>query len=75
LLILTPMAAVVGVISALVAVALVWLIGSLTNLFYYHRFSSAMVSPAGNHLGAWAVLVPTAGSSARAWWDWRSRRH
>ena len=45
LLIITPMAAVVGVISAFVAVALVWLIGSLTNLFYYHRLSSALVSP------------------------------
>jgi len=61
LLIITPMAAVVGVISALVAVALVWLIGSLTNLFYYHRLSSTLVSPAGNQLGAWAVLVPMAG--------------
>src|SRR5204863_4419666 len=64
LLIITPMAAVVGVISAFVAVALVWLIGSLTNVFYYHRLSSALVSPAGNHLGAWAVLVPMAGGLA-----------
>jgi chloride channel protein, CIC family len=55
------MAAVVGVISAFVAVVLVWLIGSLTNLFYYHRLSSALVSPAGNQLGVWAVLVPVAG--------------
>ena len=61
LLIITPMAAVVGVISAFVAVTLVWLIGSLTNLFYYHRFSSQLVSPAGNHLGLWAVLVPMVG--------------
>lgn len=61
LLIITPMAAVVGVISAFVAVALVWLIGTLTNLFYYQRFSSEMVSPAGNQLGPWAVLVPMAG--------------
>ena len=61
LLIITPMAAVVGLISAFVAVVLVWLIGSLTNLFYYHRFSSDLVSPAGNHLGAWAVLVPMVG--------------
>ncbi|HKT59304.1 MAG TPA: chloride channel protein [Gemmatimonadales bacterium] len=61
LLIITPMAAVVGVISAFVAVALVWLIGSLTNLFYYHRLSSTLVSPAANQLGPWAVLVPTAG--------------
>jgi H+/Cl- antiporter ClcA/CBS domain-containing protein len=64
LLIITPMAAVVGVISAFVAVGLVWLIGSLTNLFYYHRLSSALVSPAGNHLGGWAVLVPMAGGLA-----------
>ncbi len=61
LLIITPMAAIVGVISAFVAVALVWLIGSLTNLFYYHRFSSELVSPAGNHLGAAAVLIPVIG--------------
>ena len=61
LLIITPMAAVVGVMSAFVAVALVWLIGNLTNLFYYHRISSKMVSPAGNHLGLWAVLVPMVG--------------
>jgi chloride channel protein, CIC family len=61
LLIITPMAAVVGVISACVAMVLVWLIASLTNLFYYHRFSSELVSPAGNHLGPWAVLVPMAG--------------
>jgi H+/Cl- antiporter ClcA len=64
LLIITPMAAVVGVISAFVAVALVWLIGTLTNLFYYHRFSSALVSPAGNQLGLWAVLVPMVGGLA-----------
>jgi CIC family chloride channel protein len=40
---------------------LVWLIGTLTNLFYYHRFSSEMISPAGNHLGVWAVFVPMVG--------------
>jgi chloride channel protein, CIC family len=61
LLILTPMAAVVGVISALVAVALVWLIGGVTNLAYYHRLSSKLVSPADNRLGVWAVLVPIVG--------------
>src|SRR5690242_12222915 len=61
LLIITPMAAIVGVISAFVAVALVWLIGSLTNLFYYHRFDSHLVSPAHNQLGAWAVFIPMVG--------------
>ena len=61
LLIITPMAAVVGVISSLVAVAVVSLIGGITNLAYYHRWSSELVSPAGNHLGIGAVLVPIVG--------------
>src|SRR5262245_22185610 len=61
LLILTPMAAVVGAISAFVAVALVWLIGTATNIAYFHRFSSSFVSPADNRLGLWAVLVPMVG--------------
>src|SRR3954467_6979056 len=55
------MALVVGVMSAFVARALVWLIGTFTNLAYYQRFSSELVSPADNHLGYWAVLVPMAG--------------
>jgi chloride channel protein, CIC family len=55
------MAVVVGAISALVADALVWLIAAITNLAYYHRFSAALVSPAANHLGWWAVLVPMVG--------------
>lgn len=32
-----------------------------TNLFYYHRLSTALVSPAGSPLGAWMVLVPAIG--------------
>jgi chloride channel protein, CIC family len=61
LLILTPMAAVVGILGALVAFVLVWLIGSITNLVYYHRLDSALVSPATNELGVAAVLVPVIG--------------
>jgi CIC family chloride channel protein len=61
LLILTPMAAMIGVISALVAYVLVWLIGTITNLVYYHRLSPRLVSPADNQLGLWAVVVPMAG--------------
>jgi H+/Cl- antiporter ClcA/CBS domain-containing protein len=55
------MAVVVGAISALVAVGLVWLIAAITNLAYYHRFSATLVSPAANQLGWWAVLVPMVG--------------
>ena len=51
----------IGVAAALVAYALVWLIAVITNLAYYQRFSSHLVSPAGNQLGGWAVLVPMIG--------------
>jgi H+/Cl- antiporter ClcA/CBS domain-containing protein len=55
------MAMIIGLIGALVALALLRLIGFFTNLFYYQRLSSLMISPAGNHLGWWAVLVPVGG--------------
>ena len=58
---LSAMAAVVGVISAFVALALVRLIGLITNLAYFQRVSTTLVPPAENHLGWWAVLVPVAG--------------
>src|ERR1700720_648129 len=60
-LVLSGMAVVIGVAAALVADALVWLIAVITNLAYYQRFSSHFISPAGNRLGAWAVLIPVAG--------------
>jgi chloride channel protein, CIC family len=52
----------IGVVSAFVALALLRLIGLFTNLFFFHRWSSAMVSPAANQLGWWEVLVPVAGA-------------
>jgi chloride channel protein, CIC family len=52
----------IGLLSTVVAWALLRLIGLFTNLFYYHRWDTALVSPAGNSLGAWAILVPVAGS-------------
>src|SRR5438128_10945898 len=58
---LAAMAALVGVISAFVALALVRLIGLFTNLAYFHRFDTSFASPAGNTLGLWAVGVPVVG--------------
>jgi H+/Cl- antiporter ClcA len=55
------MALVIGAIGAAVAYALVWLIGGITNLVYYHRLAATLVSPASNTLGGWAILVPMAG--------------
>lgn len=60
-LVLSGLAVGIGVAAALVAYALVWLIAVITNLAYYQRFSSHFVSPAGNQLGGWAVLVPVIG--------------
>ncbi len=52
----------IGVVCAFVALALLRLIGLFTNLFYFGRWSTAMVSPAGNHLGYYSVLVPIGGA-------------
>ena len=52
----------IGVVCAFVALALLRLIGLFTNLFYFGRWNTAMVSPAGNHLGVYSVFVPIAGA-------------
>ena len=41
----------IGAIAAFVALGLLKLIGLFTNLFFFGRWSTALVSPAGNHLG------------------------
>ncbi len=51
----------IGVLSAFVALGLLRLIGLFTNLFFYGRWSGALVSPVGHHLGAWVVVVPVIG--------------
>ena len=58
---LAGLALVIGALSAGVAGVLVWLIRVFTNLAYYQRFSAAEASPAGNHLGWAAVLIPAVG--------------
>ncbi len=58
---LSALAIGVAVAAALVAQALTALIGLVTNAAYYGRFSTSFASPAQNHLGLWAVLVPAAG--------------
>ena len=48
---LSAVALVIGIGATFLAVVLLRLIASRTNLFYYHRFSLASVSPAGSPLG------------------------
>ncbi len=56
------LALVIGVISAFVALILLRLIGLFTNIFFFQRWSTALVSPAGNKLGVFEVLVPVIGA-------------
>jgi chloride channel protein, CIC family len=51
----------VGALSAFVALVLLRLIGIATNLFFFQRWGTALVSPAGNHLGPFELVVPIAG--------------
>jgi chloride channel protein, CIC family len=52
----------IGVLSAFVALALLRMIGLFTNLFFYQRWSTELVSPAGNHLGVFEIFVPVLGA-------------
>ncbi len=52
----------IGVVSAFVALILLRLIGLFTNLLFFHRWSTALVSPAGNQLGVFVIIVPVIGA-------------
>lgn len=52
----------IGVAAGFVAEALLRLIGLITNLVFFHRLDSELVSPAAADLGWWVVLVPIAGA-------------
>ena len=52
----------IGVLATFVAWALLRLIGLFTNLFYFCRWNTGLVSPTGNYLGIFSVLVPIAGA-------------
>jgi hypothetical protein len=50
-----------GLAAAVLARELTALIGLITNLAFYGRWSASFVGPAGNHLGGFVVVVPVAG--------------
>jgi CIC family chloride channel protein len=55
------LAAGIGLVAGFVAYALYKLIGLFTNLFFFHRWSADFTSVGHHHLGAWVILVPVAG--------------
>jgi CIC family chloride channel protein len=59
---LSGVALLIGTGAAALAVLLLRAIALMTNLFYYHRLSLAMVGPAGSPLSPWIMpLVPIVG--------------
>ena len=69
----------IGFVAAFIAAALLKLIGLCTNLFFFQRVSTELVSPAGHHLGPFVVLVPVAGAlligAMARWGSERIRGH
>src|SRR5256885_11012208 len=59
---ISVMAIIIGIVSAYVALALLKLIGLFTNLFFFQRVSTELITPAGNHLGAFEIFVPVIGA-------------
>ena len=51
----------IGLVAGGIAWILYKLIGLFTNLFFFHRFDTAFVSPRMSHLGAWVIFIPVIG--------------
>lgn len=59
--ILSVLAAFVGLMSTVVAKGLVWLIAVITNAVFFQHYATELPSLAGHHLGALVILVPALG--------------
>jgi len=55
------LAAVVGIISAFIAIGFRYLLFFFQNLFFYQEISGEEVSPVDNTLGLWVIIVPVIG--------------
>ena len=62
MLVLAGLAIPIGIISALVAKALLWLIAEITNLVFFQRFGSELPSLVHHHLGPWVIAAPVVGA-------------
>src|SRR5579864_2130825 len=55
------LAAGVGLLAGLIAFVLYKLIGLFTNIFFYHRFAADFISARHNQLGLWVIPIPVIG--------------
>lgn len=51
-----------GIVSGLVAQLLTKLIGLITNISFYGKFSTEFISPANNRLGFFVIVIPVIGA-------------
>lgn len=58
---IASMAVVVAIAISFIAKFLVYLIYFITNISFYGKFSIDHVTPAGNHLGLWVIIIPAIG--------------
>lgn len=58
---ISMLAAGVGLLAGVVAFLLYRLIGLFSNIFFFHRFSTDFPSLQQNHLGPWVIVVPVLG--------------
>src|SRR5690242_20981128 len=61
ILLVSFLAAGIGLIAGCIAFLLYKLIGLFTNLIFYHRWSAEFVSARHNHLGWWVIPIPVIG--------------
>jgi chloride channel protein, CIC family len=61
MLLVSLLAAAIGLVAGVVAFALYKLIGLFTNLFFFHRWSADFSSPQHNHLGWMVIVTPVIG--------------
>ncbi|HUY11483.1 MAG TPA: chloride channel protein [Candidatus Dormibacteraeota bacterium] len=59
--ILSSLAIVVGIVGALAAKLLLWLVGEITHIAYLGRFGNSLVQPDPQHWGAIAIAIPVLG--------------
>jgi chloride channel protein, CIC family len=62
LLLISLFATCIGIVSAFVALALLKLIGFFTNIFFFQRFSTALITPEAHGLGPFVIAVPVVGA-------------
>ncbi len=60
-LLVSALAVLIAIGTAYIAQILIALIGLVTNLAFYGRWSAAFSSPADNHLGPWVIAIPVIG--------------